>query len=355
MINIFKKEKCLKYKLIILSVISIILFIVILFLSSNIIKTKKMINAQVKQAMLLQTIIETEPEENIMLNIISDSVLLEVEKHEEQKIVTFWDKEIEIPKIEIAQVNDKEDVQDKVVDSSTSASLAEEITTKEAIEKFENSQTSVGIDVSKWQGYIDWKKVKENGVEFAMIRIGYRGSSEGNIYMDPYFEQNIKGALANGIHVGIYFFSMATTEEEAIQEAAWTVDIIKKYKITYPVAYDFESFGQGRVSEVSNEQINSNALAFLSYIKSNGYDAMMYGSKNAFNTRWTMSKFSNYKIWLAHYTENTDYSGRYNMWQYTSKGAVDGINGNVDMNIAYFKYLDTREEIKEEIIWDIND
>ena len=101
--------------------------------------------------------------------------------------------------------------------------------------------------------------------------------------------------------------------------------------------------------------MNNNAVAFLSYIKSKGYDPMMYASKNAFNTRWTMSKFSNFKIWLAHYTEKTDYTGRYNMWQHTSKGTVDGINGNVDMNIAYFKYSDKKEEIKNEIIWDTND
>ena len=345
----FEKTNNNQMKLIILSIISIILLGLIIYLSSNIVSTRKMINAQVKQVLSLQTIIENEPEENIMLNMISDSIILEVKKEEEEeKVVTVGDKKIEIPKVEVAQIN-------KTTDNSTSSVAAEKITAEEAVEKYENSGTSIGIDVSKWQGYIDWKKVKDSGIEFAMIRIGYRGSSVGNIVMDPYFYQNIKGAIANGIYVGIYFFSMATTEEEAIQEAAWTVEIIKKYKITYPVAYDFESFGQGRVAEVSKEQMNNNAVAFLNYIKSSGYDAMMYGSKSAFNTRWTMSKFSNFKVWLAHYTENTDYSGRYNMWQYTSKGSVEGINGNVDMNIAYFKYSDTKEELNNEVVWDTND
>lgn len=311
-----------------------------------------MVNVQTRQALALQMMIEKEPKEDLMINIISEAIILEIEsQEEEQKRVTFWDKEIEIPKVEVAQVNDKEDIQNKVTDKSTSPSTAEKITVEEVVKKNENKETTIGIDVSKWQGYIDWKKVKNSGIEFVMIRIGYRGSTEGKIYMDPYFEQNIKSALGNGIDVGIYFFSMAITEEEAIQEAAWTVDIIKKYKITYPVAYDFESFGQDRVSNLSKDQMNNNAVAFLSYIKANGYDAMMYGSKNALNTKWIMNKFSNFKIWLAHYTEKTDYTGRYNMWQHTSKGIVDGINGNVDMNIAYFKNLNN----KQEIIWDIND
>ena len=355
----FKKVDNINLKLIVLTILSMLLLVLIIYLSSNIIQSRKMVNAQVKQVLALQTIIENEPEENIILNMISETIIVETDKKEEEKVVTYGNKKIEIPKVKVAQVNDKEDIQNKVTDNSTSSAKAEKVTAQEAIQKFENSGTSVGIDVSKWQGYIDWKKVKNSGIEFAMIRIGYRGSSVGNIVMDPYFEQNIKGALSNGIYVGIYFFSMATTEEEAIQEAAWTVDIIKKYNIVNPVAYDFESFGQGRVANVSNEQINKNAVAFLNYIKSNGYDAMMYGSKNAFNTKWTMSKFSNFKIWLAHYTENTDYTGRYNMWQYTSKGSVNGINGNVDMNIAYFKYSDKKEEIKDEIkdeiIWDTND
>lgn len=354
----FEKTNSTKTKLIILSIISIILLGLIIYLFSNIASTRKMINTQVKQVLALQTVLEQEPKENLMLNLISDSIVLEIDK-EEEKVITYGDKKIEIPKIQVAQVNDKEDIQNKMSDNSTSSSVAEKITAEEAVQKYENSGTSIGIDVSKWQGYIDWKRVKESGIEFAMIRVGYRGSSVGNIVMDPYFEQNIKGAIANDIYVGIYFFSMATTEEEAIQEAAWTVEVIKKYRITYPVAYDFESFGQGRVAEVSQEQMNNNAVAFLNYIKSSGYDAMMYGSKNAFNIRWTMSKFSNFKIWLAHYTETTDYTGRYNLWQHTSKGSVDGINGNVDMNIAYFKYSDTKEDIKEkinnEVVWDTND
>ena len=167
-----------------------------------------MVKVQTRQALALQMMSEKEPKEDLMINIISEAIVLEIEKKEEEpKKITFWNKEIEIPKVEIAKVNDKEDIQNKVIDNSTSPSNTDKITVEEVVKKNENKETTIGIDVSKWQGYIDWKKVKNSGIEFVMIRIGYRGSTEGKIYMDPYFEQNIKGALANGIQVGIYFFS----------------------------------------------------------------------------------------------------------------------------------------------------
>lgn len=288
-------------------------------------------------------VIET-AEENF---VISDSKEDEQEDEEDEKIkeedgnVTYKGITVEVPEVVVAKVNDSEDKEKQVNDSSTSNGAV--VTVEDTLEMYENSGNSVGIDVSKWQGNINWSEVKNSGVEFAMIRIGYRGSSVGNIVMDPYFEQNIKGALKNGIKVGVYFFSMATNEEEAIQEAAWTIQNARKYRITYPIVYDFESWGTGRVAGVSNEQIQKNALAFLGYIKSSGYSGMMYGSKNALNSRFSMGSFASYKIWLAHYTENTDYTGRYNMWQYTSKGTVPGISGYTDMNIAYFSYSKDKE------------
>ena len=184
-------------------------------------------------------------------------------------------------------------------------------------------------------------KVKASGVEFAIIRAGSRGSTVGAIKEDPYFQKNMQGAIANGIKVGVYFFSMARNEEEAIQEAAWLVSAIRKYSITYPVAYDLESWGQGRIADVSYSQLTSNAIAFLGYIKSSGYTPMMYASKNDFNNRWQTSRITGCKFWLAHYTEKTDYAGSYQMWQYSSKGSVSGISGYVDMNIAYFSYSTT--------------
>ena len=219
------------------------------------------------------------------------------------------------------------------------------------ISKYETSgNTAVGIDVSNWQGDIDWKKVKDSGVKFVMIRCGYRGyGTEGTLVIDNKFEDNIKGALENEIYVGIYFFSAATNEEEALQEAAFAVDLIKDYDIKYPIAYDFEYFGERfdpnsgnpyRTNGLSNEQLNANAKVFLNYIKSQGYTPMLYGSSNPLNNIWDSEVKSNNDIWVAHYGVSTpSYKGSYNMWQYTRSGSVPGINGNVDIDIDYSYYM----------------
>ena len=236
------------------------------------------------------------------------------------------------PIIEVAQINDKEDGQgnSRQKDSRGDFSV-------EDIKQYETSGTSIGIDVSKYQGKIDWAKVKQDGIDFAMIRVGYRGYGNGKIVMDPYFEQNVKGARANGIHVGIYFYSVAKNEMEALEEANWTINAIKEYNITYPVAFDLEDFNRYRLSGVSYTQLNKNAVVFLNRIQSAGYTPMQYGSKSTFGPIWNMNTLNKYKVWLAHYTDKTNYSGKYNMWQYTSNGKVSGISGRVDLNIAYFR------------------
>ncbi len=238
---------------------------------------------------------------------------------------------VQTPKVKVATINDKEDGQRKRADNTKPSNIAD------ARKQYEASGRSFGIDVSKWDGNINWPVVKQSGVEFAMIRVGYRGTETGAIMIDPYFSKNIKGALANGIHVGVYFYSVAKNEMEALEEAKVVVDQIKPYRINYPVAFDLETFNRDRLSGVSNDQLNKNAVAFLNYIKGQGYTPMHYGSKSRFGSIWNMSTLNNYKIWLAHYADKTDYRGKYNMWQYTSKGIVPGISSNVDMNIAYFK------------------
>lgn len=253
-----------------------------------------------------------------------------VEENVVVKEVTHKGKTVKVPKAEVAAANSKEDSQvKKTGGESTSA--------EEAVNKFENDGQSVGIDVSAHQGRIDWAQVKASGIEFAMIRCGFRGYTEGKIYEDAYFKSNINGAVNNGIMVGIYFYSVAMNEEEALQEAAWVVERIKSYRITYPVVYDFEDFNRGRTAGISGEQATANANTFLNYIASQGYTPMMYASKNDISNRFNKGNL-NYKFWLAHYTSETDYTGSYQMWQYTSKGSVAGINGNTDMNVAYFRY-----------------
>ena len=254
-----------------------------------------------------------------------------IEEEKKEEVVEYKDKKIKIPKAKVAAVDSAEDAEKEKTGG-------EQMSAADAINKYENDGQCVGIDVSKHQGTINWAAVKSSGIEFAMIRCGFRGQTAGEIYEDTYFKANIKGAVSNGIKVGIYFYSCAINEEEAIQEAAWVVNAIKTYRITYPVVYDFEDFGRYRCSGVSGEQATSNAIAFLEYVKKAGYTPMMYASKNDITNRFNRSRLSSYKFWLAHYTSTTNYTGKYQMWQYTSNGTVNGISGRVDMNIAYFTY-----------------
>ena len=169
-----------------------------------------------------------------------------------------------------------------------------------------------------------------------MIRVGFRKMDSGQIVMDNQFLDNIKGAIANNINVGVYFFSMAKNKKEAIEEAKWVVDVIKKYDITYPVAIDSEIFNKHRLKGVSNSTLTDNAIAFCDYVKKQGYTPMIYSYLRAFNNYFDTAKFSKYRIWLAQYYDKVTYKGNYHMWQYTSSGKVSGIKGRVDMNVAYF-------------------
>lgn len=267
---------------------------------------------------------------------------------------------VEIPPVVVAPVDDKEDEQPQ---DDADKGVSEEVDISDIIndDTYENAGVSYGIDVSKWQGgSIDWAKVAESGVEFAMIRVGYRGNQTGEIMMDPYFQRNIKGALANGIKVGVYFYSQSIDEEEAIVEAAWVVNVIQNYQITYPVVFDYEGIGENRIKDVDKTQRSKNAMAFLNYIRSAGYTPMMYASKNGYKNNWDLTIIKNCKFWLAHYTSGglstpSDYTGTYDMWQYTSKGTVPGIPGNVDMNIAYFTYSNTPDPVIGTVTYIVTD
>ncbi len=205
-----------------------------------------------------------------------------------------------------------------------------------------------GIDVSKWQGKIDWKKVKQSGIDFAFIRIGYRGEN-GIIYKDDNADYNIQQAQKADILVGVYFFSTAISETEAVEEAQWTAQAIEGYSISYPVVYDCEGFkrADSRMHSLDNEERTNNALAFLNETKSAGYDAMFYGALNELkdSADWNIAKIEKeYKVWVAQYPSITypdksapDYNRNFHAWQYTNKGSVDGVSGNVDMVVCYFK------------------
>lgn len=201
------------------------------------------------------------------------------------------------------------------------------------------SKTGVlGIDVSKWQKEIDWDKVKNEGVDFAIIRCGYRGSVTGSLVEDPYFEQNIKGARAAGIKVGVYFFTQAVNEVEAVEEASMVISLVRDYELQYPVFIDTEGAGgNGRADSLNVEERTAVCEAFCTTVKNAGLEAGVYASRNWYNNKLTASTLETYAIWLAEYRSVPLYQGYYQMWQYTSKGKINGINGNVDLNVSYRK------------------
>lgn len=202
-----------------------------------------------------------------------------------------------------------------------------------------SGNSALGIDVSKWQKEIDWDKVKKAGVDFAIIRCGYRGSVTGCLVEDPYFLQNIRGATAAGIKVGVYFFTQAVNEVEAVEEASTVVSLIRDFNLDYPVYIDTEGAGgNGRADGLDVETRTAVCEAFCSTIENAGYEAGVYASRNWYYHKLNTASLEKYVIWLAEYRSVPLYQGYYQMWQYTSKGSIDGIKGNVDMNISYLGY-----------------
>lgn len=198
-----------------------------------------------------------------------------------------------------------------------------------------------GIDVSKWQYDVNWKKVKAAGVDYAIIRLGYRGTAEaGNTAMDPYYEQNIKGALEAGLQVGVYYFTQAITVEEAIEEANIVIDALKGYNITFPVVYDTEYREDGRANDLSNAERTACAKAFCDTILAAGYTPVVYSSTNWAVLDLDLEGLSNYDFWYAYYgsPENLYMPYEFTMWQYTDSGKVDGISTAVDLNISFMDY-----------------
>lgn len=200
----------------------------------------------------------------------------------------------------------------------------------------ENFETVLGIDVSYHQGEIDWQKVKNSGVGFAMIRVGYRGYETGKIVEDSCFEKNVQGALDAGVEVGFYFFSQAISEEEAREEANFVLERIKNLQVHYPIVFDMEIVSDNdRIVSVSMNEKTRIAKAFCEEIKENGYDPMIYGSTSWLLNRILMEEVSEYPVWVAEYSTTPSFPHSFQMWQYTKKGSVDGIEGDVDMNLWF--------------------
>ena len=196
---------------------------------------------------------------------------------------------------------------------------------------------SLGIDVSKYQPSINWAAVKSSGVDYVIIRCGYRGSSTGALIEDPYFKSHIKGAKAAGLKVGVYFFTTALTEAEAVEEASMCAYLCNGYGLDFPIFMDCESSPRDGYNGMSASQRTAIIKAFCNTVRSAGYSAGVYANKTWLSSYMKAGELSGYKIWLAQYNSAPTYSGKYDMWQYTSKGSVNGISGYVDMNKCYYR------------------
>lgn len=200
------------------------------------------------------------------------------------------------------------------------------------LDNYKTEKTKIGIDVSKWQGEIDWEKVKNAGAEFAIIRVGYQTDYDGENVVDPYFVANIEGAKRVGLPVGIYYYSYSKNIDQAKEQANWVKEQLKDYEIDLPIAFDWESWNSFNKAGMSFYTINKSANVFLDTLVENGYKGMLYGSKTYLEKIWYPTE---HDTWLAHYTSKTTYQGKYFLWQMCDTGRIDGINGNVDIDIMY--------------------
>lgn len=192
----------------------------------------------------------------------------------------------------------------------------------------------VGIDVSYYQEDIDWQKVADSGVDFAMIRLGFRGYDNGELAIDDRYRENLRGARSAGLDVGVYFFSQAVTVEEAVEEARFVVRHIRGKGVDMPVVFDMEPIeGADRITDLTDMERTEIADAFCQIIEKNGYRPMVYGNPHWLYNYIDLSYLTRYDTWLAHYGTETDYPYSFRMWQYTDSGYVDGISGGVDLNV----------------------
>lgn len=215
---------------------------------------------------------------------------------------------------------------------TSSGSVSTKTLFSEVVDAHKTENTEIGLDISKWQGDVDFNALKEAGVEFVIIRVGTSSGINGENLVDSKFEQNINGANKAGIPVGVYFYSYANSEDRAISDALWVVEQIKDYKVDLPIAFDWENWSFYNEFNLSFFGLSSMADSFVKTVRDAGYEGMLYSSKNYLEDIWFKG---DYPVWLAHYTTKTNYEGDYEFWQLCNNGRVAGINGDVDINIRY--------------------
>ena len=195
--------------------------------------------------------------------------------------------------------------------------------------------TRLGVDVSFYQGEIDWEAVAADGVEFAMIRCGYRGSESGTIVVDEQFENNINGALAAGLDVGVYFFSQSTGAIEAAEEANFVLDLISGYDITMPVAFDWEPLEGSRAEDIDRSELTASAVVFCEMVKDAGYTPCVYLYRYTGYHEYMMERLADYELWVGALGSWPDFYYRHMLWQFSMTGRVEGIDADVDLDYQF--------------------
>ena len=206
------------------------------------------------------------------------------------------------------------------------------ISYKDIYIKYKNNNTLIGIDISKWQEEIDFKKLKENNIEFVIIKIGGQPTKDSKEELDPFFKKNITNAQKEGLKVGIYFYSYAKNTKEAEEQAKFVINNIKDYKIDLPITFDWENWKSFNSFNISFNTLNNIAKTFIKEINNSGYKANLYSSEYYLENIWLKEDYKN--IWLANYGK-VKYKGKYNMWQLCNDGKVEGIKTYVDIDILY--------------------
>jgi len=203
--------------------------------------------------------------------------------------------------------------------------------------ELDGHRAKTGIDVSTHQKDIDWQAVAADGIEFAILRLGNRGYTEGGLFLDQAFEQNLRGALDAGLEVGVYFFSQAITPEEAEEEADYILDILDGQELTFPIAFDWESISEdgARTHGLDGATITRCAIAFCRRIENAGYRPAVYFNRTQGYLHYDLRELKDYNLWLAEYNTTPDFYYHFDLWQYSDAGKVDGIQGNVDLDLAF--------------------
>lgn len=318
-------------------------------------------------AMILVLVMTGKKNEPPEVNIPVVEQILEQDNTETEDIAEDADLADDEGMTDEEDVSQDEDLKGSEVEDPQSSSMSTEqgaeVDVTELLSSGSVAQTdeiTLGIDVARYQGTIDWAQVASSGIDFAMVRVGYRAGASREICADTNAAYNMQEAQKNGIKVGVYFFSTAVSAEEARAEADWVADFIARYQITYPVAYDCEGFDQPDSAQyhLTNAERTDIAIAFLQEIYNRGYTPMFYASMGELSgsAKWDTERIEGtYRIWVSQYpaapypqTEKSSYGGIHAMWQYTNRGTVAGIGRPVDVNVAYFGYEGTAVAVDPE-------